>query len=66
MRQLVEVLVDVHEVDPVAASAVRPFAVYAQASYLLPKWVTKPALWDRAIEIPPQPGPGRRSNVHPP
>ena len=28
-----------------------PFAVYAQQSYALPKWVTKPALWERAIEV---------------
>ena len=50
IRQLVEVLVDVHAVDPTAAT-VRPFAVYAQESYVLPKWVTKPSVWERAIEI---------------
>ena len=51
MRQLVEVLGDVHAINPIAASAVRPFTVYAQESYALPKWVTKPSLWERAIEI---------------
>ncbi len=51
MRQLVNVLADVHDIDPSAARAVRPFGVYAQDSYALPKWVTKPALWERAIEI---------------
>ena len=51
MRQLVEVLIDVHSIDAVAPSAVRPFAVYAQESYVLPKWATKPAVWERAIEI---------------
>ena len=51
MRQLVDVLADVHDIDPAAARAVRPFGVYAQDSYALPKWVTKPALWERAIEI---------------
>ena len=51
MRQLVEVLIDVHSIDPVAASGVRPFAVYAQESYALPKWATKPTVWERAIEI---------------
>jgi aminoglycoside phosphotransferase (APT) family kinase protein len=50
MHQLVEVLVDVHAVDP-AASGVRPFAMYAQESYALPKWVTNPSVWERAIEI---------------
>ncbi len=51
MRQLVDVLVDVHEIDPGAAAGARPFAVYAQSSYALPKWATKPAVWERAIEI---------------
>ena len=51
MRQLVDVLVDIHDIDPVAAAGVRPFAVYAQSSYALPKWATKPAVWERAIEI---------------
>ena len=51
MRQLVEVLVDVHAVDVAAASGVRPFAVYAQESYALPTWVTKLFVWERAIEI---------------
>jgi aminoglycoside phosphotransferase (APT) family kinase protein len=51
MRQLVEVLIDVHAIDAVAASAVRPFAVYAQEFYALPKWANKPAVWERAIEI---------------
>ncbi len=51
MRQLVEVLVDVHSIDAAATSAVRPFAVYAQESYALPKWATMPAVWERAIEI---------------
>ena len=51
MRQLVEVLVDVHAIDAATASMVRPFAVYAQQSYALPKWVTRPAVWERAIEI---------------
>ena len=50
IRQLVEVLVDVHAVDP-AATTVRPFAVYQQESYALPKWVAKPSVWERAIEI---------------
>jgi aminoglycoside phosphotransferase (APT) family kinase protein len=36
IRQLVEVLVDVHAIDADAASGVRPFAVYAQQSYGLP------------------------------
>jgi aminoglycoside phosphotransferase (APT) family kinase protein len=44
MRQLVEVLIDVHAIDAAAASAVRPFAVYTQESYALPKWATKPAV----------------------
>ena len=34
-----------------AATTVRPFAVYQQESYALPKWVTKPSVWERAIEI---------------
>jgi aminoglycoside phosphotransferase (APT) family kinase protein len=51
MRQLVDVLVDVHDIDSEAAAGVRPFAVYAQSSYALPKWATKPAVWERAIEI---------------
>lgn len=51
MRQLVDVLIDVHDIDPVAATGVRPFAVYPQSSYALPKWATKPAVWQRAIEI---------------
>ena len=51
IRQLVEVLVDVHAVDPAAATMVRPYAVYAQESFALPKWVTKPSVWERAIEI---------------
>ena len=51
MRQLVEVLVDVHDIAAGEASTVRPFSVYAQESYVLPKWVTKPAVWERVIEI---------------
>lgn len=51
MRQLVEVLVDVHDIAVHDASTVRPFSVYPQESYALPKWVTKPAVWERAIEI---------------
>ena len=51
MRQLVEVLVDVHAIDAATAWMVRPFNVYAQQSYALPKWVTKPAMWERAIEV---------------
>ena len=51
MRQLVDVLADVHDIDAGEASAVRPFAVYPQESHALPKWVTKPAVWERAIEI---------------
>lgn len=46
MRQLVEVLIEVHAIDAVA---VRPFAVYARESYVLPKWATKPTVWERAI-----------------
>jgi hypothetical protein len=49
--QLVEVLVDVQAVDPAAARWLRPFAVYPQESYAVPTWVTKPAVWERAIEI---------------
>ena len=30
---------------------VRRFTVYAQQSYVLPKWITKPAMWERAIEV---------------
>lgn len=51
MRQLVEVLDGVHAIDAEAAGMVRPFAVYRQQSYELPRWVTKPAVWGRAIEI---------------
>jgi Phosphotransferase enzyme family len=46
MRQLVEVLIDVHAIDAAAASGVRSFAVYAPESCALPKWATKPAVWD--------------------
>ena len=38
-------------VELAAATTVRPFAVYAQKSYALPKSVTKPLVWERAIEI---------------
>ena len=51
MRQLVEVLVDVHGIAAGEVSMVRPFSVYAQQSYALPKWATKPDVWHRAIEI---------------
>jgi aminoglycoside phosphotransferase (APT) family kinase protein len=51
MRQLVEVLDDVHDIDADTASTVRPFRVYQQESYELPRWVTKPDVWERAIEI---------------
>ena len=51
MRQLVEILVDVHDIDAGQASMVRPLSVSAQESYALPKWVTKPAAWERAIEV---------------
>ena len=51
MRQLVEVLTDAHAIDAVAASPVRPFAVYGQESHVLPKWATKPVVWERAIEV---------------
>lgn len=51
MRQLVEVLDDVHAIDIQTARSLRPFSVYGQESYVLPKWVTKPAVWERAIEI---------------
>lgn len=36
MRQLVEVLVDVHDIAADEASMVRPFSVYPQKSYALP------------------------------
>ncbi len=51
IRQLVEVLDGVHNIDANTASRVRPFAVYQQESYALPKWVTKPTVWERAIQI---------------
>jgi aminoglycoside phosphotransferase (APT) family kinase protein len=51
IRQLVEVLDDVHAIDAATASSVSPFTVYAQESFALPKWVTKPDVWERAIEI---------------
>lgn len=51
MRQLVEGLDDVHDIDDDTAGMVRPFGAYQQESYELPKWVTKPAVWERAIEI---------------
>ncbi len=51
MRQLVEVLDDVHVIDAGTANMVRPFAPYRQKSYELPKWATKPAVWERAIDI---------------
>ena len=51
MRQLVDVLVDIHDIGSSEAAGVRPFTVYAQSSYALPKWATKPAVWERAIEI---------------
>lgn len=51
MSQLVEVLDGLHDIGPAPASAVRSFAVYSQESYALPRWVTKPAVWERAIEI---------------
>ena len=50
MRQLIEVLADIYAVDT-AAATVRPFQPYTQDSYALPKWVTKPAVWERALEI---------------
>ena len=50
MRQLITVLADIHAIDA-SAAAVRPFQPYKQDSYTLPKWVTKPAVWERAIEI---------------
>ncbi len=50
MRQLIAVLADIHAIDPTVA-AVRPFQPYIRDSYGLPKWVTKPAVWGRAIEI---------------
>jgi aminoglycoside phosphotransferase (APT) family kinase protein len=50
MRQLIEVLADIHAVDA-SAVAVRPFQPYPQVSYKLPRWVTKPAVWERAIEL---------------
>ncbi len=51
MHQLVEVLDGVHDIDADTASMVGPLAVYRQESYALPKWVTKPEVWERAIEI---------------
>jgi aminoglycoside phosphotransferase (APT) family kinase protein len=51
MRQLVEVLDDVHDIDADTASAVRTFIVYPQESNQLPKWATKRDVWERAIEI---------------
>jgi len=51
MRPLVDVLVDIHDIGSSGAAGVRPFTVYAQSSYALPKWATKPAVWERAIEI---------------
>ena len=51
MRQLIEILDDVHGIDSGTAAGVRPFAVYQHDSCTLPKWVTKPAVWERAIEL---------------
>lgn len=50
LHQFVEVLVEIHAVDSTTVT-VRPFQPYTQDSFALPQWVTKPAVWDRAIEI---------------
>ena len=47
---LAAVLPILHDADPSAADIGR-FAVYAQESYEPPRWATRPAVWERAIEI---------------
>ena len=54
LHQLVEVLEEIHAVDSTAVK-VRPFQRYTQDSYALPEWVTKPAVWERAIEMVHEP-----------
>ena len=52
MRQLAEILVEIHAVDAADASPpVRAFTAYQQASYEVPRWATRPGVWERAIEI---------------
>jgi len=58
MRQLAEILVEIHAVDAASASPpIRAFTPYQQASYELPRWATRPAVWERAIEIFDGPAP---------
>jgi aminoglycoside phosphotransferase (APT) family kinase protein len=52
MRQLADILVEIHAVDTARATTpIRPFATYQQASHAVPRWATKPAVWERAIEV---------------
>ena len=51
MRQLVDVLADVHDIDPVTASAVRPFRGVHAGLVCAAEMGDQPALWERAIEI---------------
>jgi aminoglycoside phosphotransferase (APT) family kinase protein len=52
MRQLAELLVEIHAVDAARATPpIRAFTTYQQASYEVPRWATRPAVWERAIEV---------------
>jgi aminoglycoside phosphotransferase (APT) family kinase protein len=52
MRQLAVLLVEIHAVDATGASPlIRTFTPYKQASYEVPKWATRPTVWERAIGV---------------
>ncbi len=66
MSQLVEVLIDVHSIDAVAASRIRPFAVYAQGVVCVAEMGDQTGgvgTGDRDLS---RPGPGSGPHVPPP
>lgn len=50
LQRLAEVLPAVHAVDS-GREPVGVYENYAQESYAPPKWATKPAIWERAVEV---------------
>jgi aminoglycoside phosphotransferase (APT) family kinase protein len=51
LEGLVSLLARIHAADDSVQRITRPYEFYAQDSYDPPTWVSKPVVWERAVEI---------------
>ena len=51
IRQVVDQMAAIHDVAVPATVSLAPIAPYRQKSWSLPRWVTDPTVWERALEV---------------